>query len=417
MLLWFFLGQEYEKRYGLENIIGIVDLTHLPGASAAIRKNTKKGSLSSVIIDLTEEPQAKKAKTDTEVCPCPVCSVIISRLSVAEHLENCDGMQSIFDLDLIEDIEGSDDDNSEDPIEPKKRDQSCPICSSCIEGDLKLHVDDCLNNSGIVNILDDPPDLNENKCSKKSSTNVVKPFKDCPICGITISGNLEDHVDNCLNNSIDEHDLEVGDCELPEKRCDMQTKISKSVSCDSFNSELVKGVNVRYSTFCPVCNKKFENNLEAHVNNCLNSSMSSSDFDEPIEVETVLPKTIDHGLTQGRTGLDSSKIQYVTKKKSAVVDLTDSKKACPVCAKFIKGDMNSHLDNCLNTSCTLVDFDGPFVVISDNESPVQIVESNSKFPLPKILDTINNDSERRIACRICGMKFGVTKFNGHVCYG
>lgn len=543
-----FAGQGSEKINGLENIVNFVDLTHLPGDSTWGK--TKKGALSPVTTGVTQVPKAKKSNIDPGVRMCPVCDVVIvTTLSLAEHLESCDGMQGIFDFDVVEDIE---DNNSEDVFEPTKTGQCCPICSSCIEGDLKSHVDYCLRNSGIMNILDELTDPNKNEYSEENPSSIIKEFKDCPICGLIILDNFETHLDHCLNKSIDEHDLDTSDCELPINSCDIQTEVSTAVLDDGFISE---SINIQSYTTSPVCSKRFEINIEARVSDCLNSSMTYSGFDEPMEFESESPKNTDHGLTQVSKVVDSSLSKYVTgsskcnknikifigkdtekglvdlnetidpneskyskenaqsivmdskdcpmcglvildnfenhldnclnksiyehdldisdcelpeksgdkqtevsmavsdgrfncesiiisnttspvcskifeidkvnqskvsrsvclKNSSVFIDVTNSRESCPVCTKFIRGDMHSHIDKCLNTFCSDVDFDEPIKMIKNSETPVKIVNNISKIPLLKTLDTNKNNLEVRVACRICGIKFAVSKFNGHVC--
>lgn len=89
---------------------------------------------------------------------------------------------------------------------------------------------------------------------------------------------------------------------------------------------------------------------------------------------------------------------------------------CPVCNQSVGEDINAHLDGCLNTSgfLNLVD-DSPVEII---DSDVTTPFSNKNMPKPMLIDNDSDveiiESEGRVACPICGMRFGESKINDHV---
>lgn len=107
---------------------------------------------------------------------------------------------------------------------------------------------------------------------------------------------------------------------------------------------------------------------------------------------------------------------YADEKEISDINEKYKEVLCPVCNQSVEEDINAHLDGCLNTSgfLNLVD-DSPVEII---DSVVTTPFSTKNMPKPMLIDNDSDveiiESEGRVACPICGMRFGESKINDHV---
>lgn len=162
----------------------------------------------------TLEKESKNFKKDDEMCKCSVCNQKIPREEMGMHLEDCSGLQNVFNNSIvdIEDEEESENVNGETQT-------ACPICNVQIEGDINAHVDECLNSSGVFNMFDEPEMLpdNDNSPVFVREYKVPKPIKveddvqiveredearvACPLCGMRFGvSKIDEHVNQCLDS-------------------------------------------------------------------------------------------------------------------------------------------------------------------------------------------------------------------------
>lgn len=170
------------------------------------------------------ESQAKKAKPDghlgkepkyekdEEMCKCSVCSRNIPREEMGLHLENCSGLQNVFNNSIVDAEDEAENIDGENKV-------PCPICNIAVEGDINAHVDECLNSSGIFNMIDDEPEtqtsddlvfVREYKVPKPmkaavSDVQIVEQEEEarvaCPLCGMRFGASrINEHVNQCLDS-------------------------------------------------------------------------------------------------------------------------------------------------------------------------------------------------------------------------
>lgn len=156
----------------------------------------------------------------------------------------------------------------------------------------------------------------------------------------------------------------------------------KRKKCDIF----VQNEDLDKMCRCSVCNK----------------SMPREEIDEHLESCSGLKNVFNNTSSVDETEINSLNLKY---------KIT----CCPICSVSVEGDINGHLDECLNTSGVFNIFDEPPIDLSDDESQVNPFEAN--IPKPKLntdCDVEILESEDRVACPICGMRFGKSKINDHV---
>lgn len=165
----------------------------------------------------SEESEVSQKGTDDQMCKCSVCGASVYRKEVDTHLESCMGLKNIFNNSTVED---SADDKEISDINEKYKEVLCPVCNQCVVKDINAHLDDCLNTSGILNLLDDTPvELSnsvitipfsdKNKITKPvldsndSDVEIIEPEGRvaCPLCGMRFGeSRINDHVNLCLDS-------------------------------------------------------------------------------------------------------------------------------------------------------------------------------------------------------------------------
>uniref|UniRef100_A0A1B6LLA3 Protein with SprT-like domain at the N terminus n=1 Tax=Graphocephala atropunctata TaxID=36148 RepID=A0A1B6LLA3_9HEMI len=183
----------------------------------------------------------KKNEEADDLCKCSVCNQSLPREEVDVHLESCPGLTNVFDnssaVDMSEESEIS-------AINQKYKLTSCPVCNVNIEGDMNAHVDECLNTSGILNVLEETPfeisdcdspieildspvhkygkgvrdspieildypvhmygnDIPKPKIENDCDIEIIEPEDRvaCPLCGMRFGkSRINDHVNQCLDS-------------------------------------------------------------------------------------------------------------------------------------------------------------------------------------------------------------------------
>lgn len=174
------------------------------------------------LLDIGYEPEEKRRKSDVslktesdeldEKCRCSVCNKSMPRQEIEEHLEICTGLQNVFNnTSSVDETEIS-------SLNEKYKITACPICTVNIEGDINVHLDECLNTSGVLNIFDEPViDLCDDEpvvTTFKNNDSKPKSFNDsdveiiesedraaCPLCGMRFGkSRINEHVNQCLDS-------------------------------------------------------------------------------------------------------------------------------------------------------------------------------------------------------------------------
>lgn len=153
---------------------------------------------------------------DDRMCKCSVCGGRVSREEVDVHLESCMGLKNVFNNSNVED---NADEKEISDINEKYKEVLCPVCNQSVGEDINTHLDDCLNTSGFLNLVDDnpveiidsvitTPFSNKNMpkpmlIDNDSDVEIVEPEGRvaCPICGMRFGeSKINDHVNLCLDS-------------------------------------------------------------------------------------------------------------------------------------------------------------------------------------------------------------------------
>ncbi|KAG8308160.1 hypothetical protein J6590_002244 [Homalodisca vitripennis] len=171
----------------------------------------------------------KKNEDDDGLCKCSVCNKSMPREEVEVHLESCPGLTNVFNNSFTAD---NTEDNEISAINQKYKITSCPVCSKEVDGDINAHIDECLNTSGILNMLEETPfeiidcdspieipdspinisdspirvygnDVPKPKVENSDDIEVIEPEARaaCPLCGMRFGvSRINEHVNQCLDS-------------------------------------------------------------------------------------------------------------------------------------------------------------------------------------------------------------------------
>lgn len=164
----------------------------------------------------SEGGEVSKKDIDDRMCKCSVCGGSVPREEVDIHLESCMGLKNVFNNSTIEDYA---DEKEISDINEKYKEVLCPVCNRIVGEDINAHLDDCLNTSGFLNLVDDNmvEIIDSVITTPFSNKNMPKPMLDgndsdveiiesegrvaCPICGMRFGeSKINDHVNLCLDS-------------------------------------------------------------------------------------------------------------------------------------------------------------------------------------------------------------------------
>lgn len=226
---------------------------------------------------------AKRVKTDAgvsvsdDLAGCPVCDKKLPVDQINQHLDSClsEGLslvpcpvcerkveEELLEAHLKKCLEENckDEFESED-VQATKETAKCPVCSKEVEkGELNSHLDDCVN------------------CEDNDVVQVTKETVKCLVCSEDVEkSELNAHLDECMNDSVFLSNEDETDETEFEKTEDSLVVVSDDSA--SYN--------------CPVCLELVpEDNMNEHLNECLNNPDRGNNSDQSIAVEELLNSSL-----------------------------------------------------------------------------------------------------------------------------
>ncbi|XP_054271480.1 DNA-dependent metalloprotease SPRTN-like [Macrosteles quadrilineatus] len=242
------------------------------GGSTGIDKSRSR------LLSLGDHPEKKKQKFDAEstkkpesrhslgnkpderkdLCKCVVCETSMPREEIEAHMEDCVGLQNVFNNSTVDE-----DGDVEEVNEINKKSQItfCPVCALHVEGDINIHLDQCLAESGILNVFDESPSDAYNQASG------VTLHSDSPI--LIHDGTTPRDSPILIHDGTTPRDspIEISDTESPQ----LLRIVNASKPKFEYDSD-IEIIEPENRVACMICGMRFgESKINAHVNKCLDS--------------------------------------------------------------------------------------------------------------------------------------------------